>query len=177
MNEELKQMIDLREIAEKEDLDWIETTTSRTGYPKNLKIALVGFSDFAHAQEVADKYDLDVESFSRRDGWSLWTRGGYKMYEPYHITSETYGDNYRILGKMSEEVFMEEEVLPVIESSNFLFEQLEDFLQEKKEIWEEIENMEDDEIVVTSYGTYYETVKERTLSFYHDTRFFLIGVI
>lgn len=169
---------DLRDVAEKEGLDYIETTTESNGYPANLKPALIGFETFEQAQEIAEKYGLNIESFERRDGWHLWSRDNRTAYKPYTISCEDYGDNYGEFEKMDEEDFMEREIDEALRYIKFdTLNDLERFVEEKREIWDEIEAMEDDEIVITSYGTYLETVKKHSMSWSHDTKHYIIGVI
>lgn len=168
--------LDLREIAEQEGFDIIETTTGTNGYPQNLKHAIVGFESFEDASDLADKYGLNVESFRSKDGWSLWNRDNATMFKPYQNLASEFGDNYEEFPKMDEDEFFEIEIKPSIDNFED-FESLETFLKDKKEIWEEIENMEDDEVVITCYGEYYETIKKESMEFSHDTRRYIIGVI
>lgn len=168
--------LDLRDIAEKEGLDYIYTTSEGNGYPRNLKPAIIGFNTFGQAQEIADKYNLSIESFETKDGWGLWTRNNRRMYEPYQNSAEDYGDNYSEIHKMDEDDFIENEVQPLLEDAES-FDKIEAILKEKKEIWEQVEVMEDDEIVITSYGTYYQTIKKTSMYFSHDTRHYTIGLI
>lgn len=175
--DEIEVEVSLKEIAEIEGLEVIETTPELNGYPRSLKTAIIGFKDFPHAQEVAGKYRLQIESFETKSGWGLWTRRNRTMYEPYPISAEIFGDNYSDFTKMSEEDFIEQEVEPFMQDGFESFSQLETFLKDKKEIWDEIELMEEDEVVITYYGNYKETLKQRAMRFYHDTKSYVIGVI
>lgn len=168
--------IDLREIAENEGLSYIETTAGTNGYPQNLKFAITGFDTFEQAQELADKYDLNIESFKRKDGWDLWSRDSRNMFAPYQNTAEDFGDNYNEFEKIDEAEFFEREIKPSVDNFED-FESLETFLKDKKEVWQEIEDMEDNEIVITCYGEYYETIKKESMGFSHDSWYYIIGVI
>lgn len=55
--------------------------------------------------------------------------------------------------------FLNPEVKDSIENFDNL-EDLQNFLSKKQELFEEIENMEVDEIVITCQGEYYETIKD-----------------
>lgn len=168
--------IDLRHIAEEEGFDIIETTTGTNGYPRNLKHAIVGFENFEDAKDLAEKYGLNVESFRKKDGWQLWNRDNANMYAPYLNSASKFGDVYEEYSKMDEEEFFETEINYNID--NFQdFDSLNKFISNKKEIWEEIENMEDDEIVITCYGDYHRTIKRESMEFSHDTWNYVIGVI
>ena len=50
----MKTTKDLREIAESNNLEVIETTSQANGYPSNLKDAIIGFESFEDAEKLAD---------------------------------------------------------------------------------------------------------------------------
>lgn len=170
MNTEVE--LDLRDIAEQEGFDIIETTTGTNGYPQNLKLAIVGFENFEDAQALADKYNLDVQSFEKRDGWQLWSRNNRTMFEAYKLDVwRDFGDNYN-----------EVDADVIIDSikdniDNLEYKDVADYLREQANILEEIENAEEDEVVVTYMGEYYDTLPRESMSFYHDTRHYIIGLI
>lgn len=82
-------------IAEEEGLSLIPTTTEANGYPKNERLAFVGFEDFEQAERLADVYDLQLAFFERREG-SLYAyrRRGWgtptEMYDLEEIEPEGY---------------------------------------------------------------------------------------
>lgn len=174
----MKTTKDLHEIADSNNLEIIETISEANGYPSNLQYAIIGFETFKEADEIAEKYGLEIESFEKKDGWQLWYRTGNKMYETFENGSDDYGDNYSEFngGEMSEEAFLEEEVLPRL-SEFETFDDLQEFLNSKKEVYESISEAELDEKVITYMGEYYETIKMRSMYFNHDTRCYAIGLI
>jgi len=168
-------MKDLRDIAEKHNLTYIETTSASNGYPQNIKGAVVGFNTFDQAKELAEKYNLMIYSFHKRNGWSLWHRLN-EVCEPYYNTSEDYGDNYDELCQISEEDFFEDQIKYELQELESI-DEVEKFLKVKKELWEEVENLDDDEIIITYLGSYYETVKKKSMSWYYDTHTYIIGLV
>lgn len=168
--------LNLREIAETNGLTYIETTSERNGYPANIKGAIIGFDTFEQAKELADKHNLSIEMFNKKDGWQLWYRTGNRMGEAMRNSSEDYGDNYSELGKMGDKEFYEREVKDMLENFDNLAD-LQNCLSEMEEIASEIEMMDDDEIVITLNGRYYETIKRESMSWYHDTKHIAIGLI
>ena len=166
-----------RELAEAQGLQFIETTSERNGYPSNLKDAIIGFESFKQAEEIAEKFGLEIITFEKKDGWQLWHRSGGRPYQAFTNSSDDYGDNYQEVGKMDEEDFIENEVMFFFEDAKESFDQIESFLKQKKEIWEEVEKMEDNEIVITHEGRYSETIKKESMYFYHDTKHIAIGLI
>ena len=172
----MKTTTKLHEIAESNNLEIIETTSQANGYPSNLKYAIIGFETFEDAEKLANEHDLEIESFKKRDGWQLWARAGNRVYKPFKNSAADFGDNYAEFPKMDEDEFLESEVKFLFEDDLESFDKIEAILKCKKEIWEEIEKMDEDELVITFEGNYSETIKKESMYFYHDTRHFVIGL-
>lgn len=171
--------LDLKEIAKKTGFDYIETTTGMNGYPQNIKPAIVGFNNFDEAQKIADEYGLQIEQFTKKNGWQLWVRTGDTAYEPFENDSSDYGDDYQEYSSSEfedESEFFEKEVKELLTSCESL-DEAEAILSSQKELWENIEQSEDDEIIISCSGRYYETIKKKTMSFHHDSNTKIIGVI
>lgn len=160
-----------------ENLERITTTNELSGYPSNLKHAYIGFEDWEELSKFVEENPEFVPiMLTRRDGQQLWTRQGVAT-EPFNNSSEDYGDDYSELDNtITEQEFIENEVRPQLEDFDDL-ESLEAFVSNKKEVWDEINRLGDNEIVITYMGAYYETIEKVSLSFYHDTRHWAIGVI
>jgi len=172
----MKNKADLREIAENNGLTYAESTSGTNGYPSNIKGIIIGFDNFKDAEELAEKHGLSIEFFTKKDGWYLWKRTNNQAHEPMKNSSDDYGDNYHQFEKMSEKVFYESEIKDSLENFDNL-EDLQNFLSKKQELFEEIEKMEVDEIVITCQGEYYETIKKESMYFTHDTNHVTIGLI
>ncbi len=171
--------LDLRYIAEELNLQYIETTSQRNGYPSNIKGALIGFDNFEQAEFLSELFDLKIQSFERKDGWQLWYRTGNVHYEEIEQGSESYGDNYHEYCSNyfeDEAHFLNEEVLHLIEKIDN-FEEIQELLNEKKIIWKEIENLEDNQSVINYCGEYFDTINTKTMYFAHDTKHLAIGLI
>ena len=165
----------IEDIAYENGLDLIQTTSESNGYPSNIKPAIIGFESFAEAQEIADKYDLSIEHFQKRDGWSLWFRNGNTADEAYEMTDETFGANAMVYYKQDIEHFQENEIDAFIE--DYDEDDREDFIAEKMEILEHLRSMEDDEAVLTDEGRFVEVIKQRTMSYYEDVYTNALGLI
>lgn len=167
---------DLAEIASENGLQLIETTASRTGYPKCLRKAIIGFDTFEEAEKLAKENGLSIEIFQKREGWDLWYRTGSTAYEPFRRSAEDFSDDYSEFCKDDLVDFYENEVQPMV--SDFeSFDALRSFLDQKEKIQDEIEDAEDDEIVITCSGEYYDTIKERTMEYSYDSHSYAIGLI
>ena len=167
---------DLEEIASENGLQLIDATSSITGHPERLQKAIIGFDTFDQAEELAKENGLSIEIFNQHDGWDLWYRTGCTAYEPFRRSAEDFGDDYSEFSKCDLEDFYENEVQPMV--SDFeSFDALRRFLDQKEKIQDEIEDAEDDEIVITCCGEYYDTIKEHTMSYHYDAHSYAIGLI
>lgn len=166
----------LRELADNNGLKFIETTDGMNGYPKNLQCALIGFETFEQAEEFAQENDLDVVCLHKRDGWQLYERGEI-AYEPFNIKADDYGDNYNMFKPSDLEDYYENEIKPCLDSFDNL-EDLQKFLEDQNEIMDELENCDENEAVITYCGKLYERITAiRAMEFYHDTHYYVIGVM
>lgn len=166
----------LEEIAYEQGLDLITTTSEVTGYPSNLRYAIIGFDTYEQAEELAKEYDLSIEIFTKRDGWKFWYRTGHEAWEPFQRSAEDYGDDYHQYTKADLEDFYENEVQPFVEEYDD-FTSLRDFLDNMEDVKERIEDAEDDEIVITCGSDYRETIKATTMAYEYDTHHYAIGLI
>lgn len=166
----------LSDIAANNGLELIETTSSGTGYPQALCSAIIGFDTFEEAEELAKEHNLDIEIFTKRDGWNLWYRTGTTAYNSLERSAEDYGDDYHQYTKADLADFYQNEVQPFIGEFND-FEDLRSFLDKTEKIKDEIEDAEEDEIVITYCGEYYETIKKETMAYEYDTHHYAIGLI
>lgn len=165
----------MEELASEFDLQFVETTSARNGYPQNLKPALVGFKSFEDAENFAQEHGLETWLFHMCEGWQLWYRV-HSVNEPMSITCEDYGDNYNLYTEVSLENYFEDEVKPRLSSFDNI-EDLRKFLDEQEEIMGELENLDDDEAVITHFGKYYETINLHPMEWVYDTHKYIIGVM
>lgn len=166
----------LNKIAEANNLEIIDITCGINGYPKNTYEAIdaSNLKTFEEIHKLAEEHKLDICVFHRRDGWHFWEDRGI-AYEPFEITAEGYGDNYQSISKMDEATFIDYEVMTLIEGAT-TFGEIDTILKNRKEIWEEVEQMKDEEIVMLFEGNYYDTIQKNPLSFSEDTHNWIIGL-
>lgn len=167
---------DLENIAEENGLEVITTTSNGNGYPQRLQRAIVGFDTFEDAEKLANENGLSIEIFTKRDGWCLWYRTGNHALAPFERSFEEYGGEYRQYSKDDLEGFYMNEVQPSVCAFDD-FESLRCFLDIMEEVHDRIEDADDDEIILASFGGYYDTVKKTTMSYCYDTHHFAIGLI
>lgn len=170
-------MTDLLEnIAYQNGLELIGTTSKWNGYPANIKYAIIGFDTFEEAEKIARENNLSIEVFTKHDGWDLYYRTGDYVYEPFRNSASNYGENYNEFSIEDIDTFYEEEVKPFLEQFDD-FDSVSSFIDMKKEILERLEMIDEDEIVITNEGRYYETIQKKSMRFYHDTKTKVIGLI
>ena len=166
----------LENIACEKGLVYIETTTGKNGYPQQLRGAVIGFETFGEAEEVARLHGLRITTFFKRDGCNLYERNNSTTWEPLKITSCDYGDDYSHHDSGDVENFFEEYVSPMLgEFDNF--EDLQKFIDEYKKIYEELQSIDETQLVITCMGRYYETIDKESMSWSHDGKTWVIGVI
>lgn len=165
----------MEDIAYEYGLELIETTSERNGYPRNLKKAIIGFNTFDEAEELADRYGLQVHTFERRDGWQLWYRGN-KAYGPMIISASDYGDDYSEYSTRDLDNFFQEHVKPSLADIDD-FDSLAEFIDKMRGLYEDLQAIGDDAIIITHQGLYYDTVQKETMEWYHDTHHYVIGII
>jgi hypothetical protein len=167
----------LETIAYEKGLEYIETTTGMNGYPQHLRGAIIGFETFAEAEEVAKEHGLRITTFYKRDGWQLYKRDSNTTYGPMNVTSDDYGDDYKhFTNGISQEDFIEEELLPDLAATTF--GDIITITNRYEELFDKIVEAEDDELVIAStFGEYVETIKKELMSWSHDSKIWVIGVM
>lgn len=165
----------LREFADNNALQFIETTSATNGYPQDLKPALIGFNDYEEAEEFAQEHGLQTYIFHKRDGWQLWQRSK-PAYEPMTITSDDYGDDYNMFTHDELDDYFDNEVKPRLDDFDNM-EELKKFLNNQEEIMDELDRCNENEAVITYCGDYYDTVKVKSIEWSHDTHNYVIGVM
>jgi hypothetical protein len=165
----------LRELADNNALQFIETTSATNGYPQDLKPALIGFNDYEEAEEFAQEHGLQTYIFHKRNGWQLWQRSK-PAYEPMTITSDDYGDDYNMFTHDELDGYFDNEVKPRLDSFDDI-ESLKTFVDEQEIIMEELDLCNENEAVITYCGDYYDTVKVKSIEWSHDTHHYVIGVM
>jgi hypothetical protein len=171
--------LDLIDLAYEKGLRTIETTTGINGYPQNLKSAIVGFDTFKEAEELAREYELAIQTFGKRSGWQLWYRNGNNTYEPLKPSSYDFGDNFKQyynIYKDIEDFYNKEGDFIKDEIKNLSFEELNDHINRLKYLYNEIESLSDDEVLITD-GTTFHKFNKNLMEYSYDTKHYIIGLI
>ena len=175
-------MKSINEIASENGLQVINTTTGLNGYPQSLKEAIIGFDDFEQAEKLAEEYNLDIEIFTKRDGWQFWNRDNNSAYDAFERSASDYGENFQQFeANMSQDEFLQQ-----VGASSFIDEladeedgldRIEEYTKDLRELYNAIASAADDEIVIADGDVYVETVKEKTMQYSYDTKNYVVGLI
>lgn len=166
----------LEEIAIENGLEIIETTNDRGYYPRDIKLAIIGFDNFKQAEKLAKEYGLSIELFYKEDGKKIYFRTGHRRYEEITVNADDLGDCYSQFNKNDYDKYYENEIAPRLSDFNNL-EDLDEFLNKQREIMEQLYIAGDNEIVICRDLCYYDTVREKTMKSYHDGLVAVIGLI
>ena len=167
----------LESIAYENSLQYIETTTGMNGYPEHLHGAIIGFETFEEAEKLAKEHGLCIRTFFKRDGWQLYQRNSNTTWEPMKITASDYGGDYKqFTNDISQEDFIEEELLPSLSATTF--GDIINITNTYEELFDKITDAEDDELVIAdTFGGYVETIKKELMEWSNDSKTWVIGVM
>ena len=167
----------MESIAYENSLQYIETTTGMNGYPEHLRGAIIGFETFEEAEKLAKEHGLCIRTFFKRDGWQLYQRNSNTTWEPMKITASDYGDDYKqFTNDISQEDFIEEELLPSLSATTF--GDIINITNIYEELFDKITDAEDDELVIAdTFGGYVETIKKELMEWSNDSKTWVIGVM
>lgn len=165
----------LENIAYENGLEYVTTCENgNNGYPKNLMGAVVGFESIDDARDLAKKYDLDIIYLHKKDGWCMYERIDYAT-EPIKPKVDWYGDDFNFFTEDDRDDFFDDEVAPFLGDFSD-FDSAQKFMDNQKEVYEELQTIDDTQIVVTCQGRYYETIDKECMKWSFDTHTFVIGL-
>lgn len=175
-------MKSMNEIASENGLMVINTTTGLNGYPQSLKEAIIGFDDFEQAEKLAEEYQLDIEIFTKRDGWQFWNRDNNSAYDAFERSASDYGENFQQFeSNMSQDDFLQQvgaaEFIDELADEEDGLDRIEEYMKDLRVLYNAIAKADDDEIVIADGDVYVETIKEKTMQFSYDTKNYVIGLI
>lgn len=181
----------LQAAAEANDLTLIETTTGTNGYPRELSYAIICFENWDQLEKLQkeltndlndldenDRNDASVETLHchRRDGWQLWERsnvGG--VWEAYDLENDEDGTIYHASDADDEEKFYDDEVRDFLADFDNLND-LQDFINDRKSLFDQIYNLTDDQILVVDCNGNREVKPGKAMSYFDDTHHYAIGL-
>lgn len=166
----------LMEIAYERGLEVVETTKGMNGYPQGLGKAVIGFETLEEAQEVARESGGEVVDLSRRDGWQFWKNNG-RVWKEWEMQAEDYGDDYECVTDWKDWWEDEREILSETMKEMETPDDLTLLTDRVWKIYNEINNLGDNEQVLLCCGEYYDTIPVKTLRYHIDVWSHEIAVV
>lgn len=166
----------LRDIADEYGLEYVETTDQRNGYPSNIMGAIIGMDNFDIAEEIAAKYNLDIELINKRDGWQLWHRTGNWAVEPLKITEDVFSDDTRLFTADDADEYFANEVKPFLEDCDG-FDSAMEIIANGKTVYGQLCLLGNDEAAVVVNGVYNDTISLHPMQFTYDTKTDAIALV
>ena len=166
----------LMEIAYERGLEVVETTKGMNGYPQGLGKAVIGFETFEEAEEVASESGGEVVDLIRRDGWQFWKNNG-RVWKEWEMQAEDYGDDYECVTDWKDWWEDEREILSETMKEMETPDDLTLMTDRVWKIYNEINNLGDNEQVLLCCGEYYNTIPVKTLRYHIDVWSHEIAVV
>lgn len=169
---------ELGNIACENGLEIVETTSDRSGYPRGLGWAVIGFYSFEEAKELADKHGLQVTLLERFDGWQLWYNSKQTLYEAptlkpedlgYYVSYDNETDKQRVIKDCKE----------IIEGCDDMNE-IRNIVTSRCAIVEELECLGDNEAIFVENPNKsieeWEKVNTQPTSWIYDTHYYEVAI-
>lgn len=166
----------LENVAYAHDLEFTTTVEGgNNGYPRNMRGAIIGFDSWEQAEKFANEFGLSLVMLHKRDGWQMYERRT-SVYEPLKNSAADYGDDYSQYSSDDYADFFENDVQPFLSDFDN-FDDLQDFLDKSKKVYEELSSIDENQLVITCQGEYYDTIAKESMEWSHDTHHYIIGVV
>ncbi|MCI1720204.1 MAG: hypothetical protein LKM37_04165 [Bacteroidales bacterium] len=166
-------------LTEYKGLKYIETTSDMNGKPADVQGAVIGFSDFAKAKQLAKKYNLKIEIFTKQKDCKFWYRTGKKALNAFERSSKEYGKEYSQYRRGDAKYYIKDELemlKEIIENFDD-FETIEEYISNSKRIAGQMENLKDNQLLIVGDCDNTEIVDKLTMNYEHNSLCHAIGLI
>lgn len=164
----------INQIAQVLGLQLVSTTSEASGYPRNLRTAVIGFENWQQAEEVSAEIGGDIIKLHKKTGWQLWAREG-EAYEPYELSGETFGDNCITYDMDDEQELIDD--LREYCYNYYDFGKVLEHVERLKAIYEEIQDLEEGEFIAVNDGNILGKFQRKSMAFSEDNNHYLIAVV
>jgi hypothetical protein len=174
-NEEYKEL--LEEIQqEHQNLSLVQTNGQYDGnWCKNVRLALVGFDSVEQAKQVADEYGLEMWYLNRKDGHDFYNREGEDYNQQgFEISAESFGCDFEMFTS-AEEYWGG--IRDIISDEEMDFWCAMDFMKNAENVYNEIDMLDENQVVITHEGRYFGTFSKFETSYSEDNNNHIIGVL
>lgn len=169
---------EVKELAAEKKLRRMEITHGMNGYPKDTgDHAIYGFETFEEAEAFAKEIGgAEVKQFFYKNGWHLCEDRGtaFGAFLAAELV-EGMGESYALCTKQ----YLQEEIDSYCHGRDIdePVEKFLEFAERIKQLHQHVDDCDDDEIVITCDGNYYDTIKQQPMEFSHDSKNCFIGVL
>lgn len=165
-------------IKEEFNLDIVETTIGSNGYPKNLKYGLIGFNNFSIIEEIIKLYpNKDIVLFKafKKEDWQLYERQFVGEIDAPLNVMDFYKNEYVLWNNSVTQKDLIAEIREWIEDAEDL-EFVYSIYKFYENVWDEINQLDDDEVLITDGLFIVDTFKNQTMSLSYDSKYYAIGL-
>lgn len=165
---------DINQIAQELGLQLVSTTSEASGYPRNLRTAVIGFENWQQAEEVAAEIGGDIINLHKKEGWQLWARQG-SASGPYENSAADYGDDYEELSAGDEDELTES--LKAYMEGPREFSEIYDYVQRLKDIADEMAALEEGQVLICRDNSIVAVINKVSMAFSEDCNHYVIAVV
>ena len=181
---------EISEIANKFGANVQESTSERSGYPSNLASCIMVFDTLDEAEQAAKElremindsdYSVEVQHFTKRDGWHLWYRTGNNAYEMYDMSSELR-DDQMAWSSAEAEAYLDERAERLADGDDYL-EYLgvdrETYDANTQKVYNAIKNLKSNQLIITDsscYDGYMDMMEKSAMAYHDDVWTYAIGI-
>lgn len=187
------------------NLKLVDNTRGVNGYPERMSWSIIGFRSIKELEKVEqellymlketvientgkenlkelEQLDVQRQILHKRDGWSLWeVQHEYYILDEFdlcEIMDDCNSDTFLKSRYDSEYDFIENEIneLDMLGDCT-TFDELQDTVTKYRKMWESIDSLEDDEILVRYNESWtFEKMKRYSMSYSEDTHTYAIAL-
>lgn len=164
------------DLAYENGLKLVDVTQGMNGYPSGLYKAVSGFESFEDAEDFAKQVRGEVVDLCKRDGHQFWSNCG-RVWQEWKLTAEDYGDDYECVTDWEDWWEDEKEILSETMKELETPDDLTILTDRVWKIYNEINNLGDNEQILLCRGEYYDTIPIKTTRYHIDVYERMIAVV
>lgn len=187
------------------NLKLVDNTRGMNGYPERMSWSIIGFRSIKELEKVEqellymlketvaentdkenlkelEQLDVHRQILHKRDGWNLWeVQHEYYILDEFdmcEIMDDCNSDTFLKSRYDSEYYFIESEIndLDLLRDCT-TFDELQDVVSKYREMWESINSLKDDEILIRYNESWtFEKMKRYATSYSKDTHTYAIAL-
>ena len=157
----------------------IETTSSRIGHPSDLQKAVIGFATYEEAERYAEKHNMSVRSFFRKDGWNLWARDRH-TFQAFQLHASDFSEDYQHYNWNEADQYWRDvnaEAEERLEFDGWTQSQAFEYLAKCEKVRNEIAKLKEGQFACVYNNEVCEVHERETMEYHHDGTTYAIGCV